>query len=232
MRSVDIPEVKVKSVKKLGRRKVYDIVMNQNHNFMLSNGILTHNTFPAQTMLRNVMETYSAKSRFIFSANYSDKIIDAVKSRCQVIEFKPVDEKEQIRLLRSVLDKEKVSYEDDDLLKLIDDCKGDLRMVINEAQRMTNKNKFVYSKLESGLSITELWDTMREKDWVTLRGKLEDTQFDSLQVLHSLFDYCSENLNVEMAVEVIGEYLWRDSLVVDKRLNVFCCLVELSKYVR
>ena len=41
-----------------------------------------------QPALRNYMEEFSANCRFIFTANYKNRIIEPIHSRCAVIEFK------------------------------------------------------------------------------------------------------------------------------------------------
>ena len=44
-------------------------------------------TYEAQTALRRIIEIYSKTTRFCFICNYDNKIIDPIKSRCNIIKF-------------------------------------------------------------------------------------------------------------------------------------------------
>ena len=52
----------------------------------------------AQACLRNVIERFSEHGRFLMTANFEDKIIEAVRSRCQILRFKTLDRKKVYKL--------------------------------------------------------------------------------------------------------------------------------------
>ena len=88
----------------------------------------------AQQALRNVMEEYSERARFIFTGNFSSKIIDPIKSRCQIFEFSALSQKECFKRLRYILDTEHIVYQPEDALRIVDTFYPDLRKMINAAQ--------------------------------------------------------------------------------------------------
>ena len=51
-------------------------------------------TGDAMDSIRNLMETYSERMRCILTCNYVNRIIPAIRSRCQAVEFKEVPRKE------------------------------------------------------------------------------------------------------------------------------------------
>jgi len=220
-RGIDIVREKVKQFVMLDSIKKFKIVFFDEADQM---------TYASQTCLRNLMEKFSEKSRFIFSVNYLEKIIEPIQSRCQLVKFKKIDEKSQLQLIKKILDKEQVNYQDDDLLKIIDDCEGYLSQVINTSQRLAKKDLLVYSSLKDKVDIVQLWTLAKEKKWTELRKILAevDTQF----ALRRLFDYLSENISQELAVDIVAEYLYRDTITIDKEINAFCAFYKLSKVVR
>ena len=58
----------------------------------------------AQAALRNVMETYSVKTRFVLTANYAERIIDPLKSRCQTFHIEPPSKGDVAKHIAGLLD--------------------------------------------------------------------------------------------------------------------------------
>lgn len=185
----------------------------------------------AQFVLRNLMEKYSASSRLIFSVNYVEKIIDPIRSRFQVVYFEEVPQVSQVKLLQRVLTSENVTYQDDDLLRLVDDCQGDMRRAINEAQKLSKTGKLLYKSVKDLIDVERLWKLTKDKKWLEIREMLSNG-VDSTYVLRKIFEFVYEEISPEVAADVIGEGLHRDVFAIDKGLNVLCCLIELGKYVR
>ena len=185
----------------------------------------------AQAVLRNLMEQFSDKGRFIMSVNYPDRIIEPIRSRIPKIEFKAVDMKEQFKLLKSIMDAEEIKYDDENLLRLVDDCKGDMRRTINEAQKMSVKNIFKYSSAKDLVEISELLKLAKNQDWHGLRKSLKEVEVDTGYILEELFSYVFENIGPDVAVKVLSDYFWKDGITVDKKLNVFCAFYELSRHL-
>ena len=60
-------------------------------------------TQPAQFSLRNVMERFSEKGRFILTANYEEEILEPIRSRCQTLRFNSLDRKEVFKRVSYIL---------------------------------------------------------------------------------------------------------------------------------
>ena len=93
-------------------------------------------TSQAQAALRNVMETYSAKTRFILTANYAERIIEPLKSRCQSFHIEPPAKGEVAKHLAGILDQENVTYELSLLASLVKAYYPDIRKIINAISRV------------------------------------------------------------------------------------------------
>jgi DNA topoisomerase-1 len=95
------------------RGKAYNVTMEGTPNFVLANGILTHNTSDAQSALRRTMEQFSNNVRFILSCNYSSQIIDPIQSRCAVFRFSPLSDEAVAARVRDIASQEGIDLTDD-----------------------------------------------------------------------------------------------------------------------
>ncbi len=129
-----VETVEVRSIEYSHRGKAYNISMEGTPNFMLANGILTHNTADAQSALRRTMEQFSNNVRFILSCNYSSQIIDPIQSRCAVFRFSPLSDNAVEQEIRHIAAEEGIELTDDGLDALVYAAGGDMRKAINGLQ--------------------------------------------------------------------------------------------------
>lgn len=132
--------LKIKSIKQSTKTQVFDLTVEDNHNFFITNKqILTHNcdymTPNAQAILRGVMESYSNHSRFILTCNYPNRIIPALHSRCQGYHVEKTDQTEFTARVATILVEENVDFELDDLDTYVKISYPDLRKCINLLQQ-------------------------------------------------------------------------------------------------
>jgi DNA polymerase III delta prime subunit len=95
----------------------------------------------AQGMLRMVMESSSETCRFICTCNYENKIIEAIKSRFQVLRFKAPNEDDVIVKMFTMLEAEEIAFTDDDLLLYVKQAYPDIRKIINNLQQASVNKK-------------------------------------------------------------------------------------------
>ncbi len=130
----DVETVEVESITHSHRGKAYNITMEGTPNFMLANGLLTHNTSDAQSALRRTMEQFSDNTRFILSCNYSSKIIDPIQSRCAVFRFSPLSDEAITAQLTEIAEAEEIDVTEEGLDALVYAANGDMRRGINSLQ--------------------------------------------------------------------------------------------------
>jgi len=89
----------------------------------------------AQQALRRIMEIYSNTTRFALACNTSSKIIEPIQSRCAIIRFSKLTDKQILARLKEVMQLEKVTaYTDDGLSAILFTAQGDMRHALNNLQ--------------------------------------------------------------------------------------------------
>jgi replication factor C subunit 2/4 len=109
-------------------------------------------TAGAQQALRRTMEIYSNTTRFCLACNMSNKIIEPIQSRCAILRYAKLADREILQRLLEICAEEKVStpklpcittsliskfqveYNEDGLTALIFTSEGDMRQAINNLQ--------------------------------------------------------------------------------------------------
>ncbi|MDW7977846.1 MAG: replication factor C small subunit [Candidatus Caldarchaeum sp.] len=91
-------------------------------------------TDAAQHAFRRTMEQFSATCRFILAANYSNRIIEPIQSRCAVLRFKPLTLDSVGRMLRKIAEAERFSLDEEAVKAVYDFSVGDMRKAINILQ--------------------------------------------------------------------------------------------------
>jgi len=126
-------------------------------------------TGESQCALRRIMEEYSYITRFCIICNYHNKIIDPIVSRCSLFRFKPIEKSLIFNRLKDISELENVKIKDDDINKIIDISRGDLRKAINSLQKFYSiSSNITLDELAGYISLDRLinWlsDCINKKD--------------------------------------------------------------------
>jgi replication factor C small subunit len=194
-------------------------------------------TKDAQAALRNLMETFSKSTRFILTCNYPEKIIPPIQSRCQLFEIIPPSKKEVAKRLNDILVNEGIEFEMQDLAPIVNSGYPDIRRVINSAQRQIINGKLVIDK-QSTIELTyaeKIIDILKsgsdtKTKFNTIRQILADSRIRDYTKLYSmLYERVDEYAGNKVGVTIvnIAEAQYKDSLVVDKEINVMAMFVNI-----
>eukprot|EP00039_Didymoeca_costata_P015710 m.271426 g.271426 ORF g.271426 m.271426 type:complete len:358 (+) comp16269_c0_seq9:113-1186(+) len=91
-------------------------------------------TSSAQQALRRTIEIYSNTTRFALACNMSEKIIEAIQSRCAILRYSKLTDAQLLERLQQVIEAEKVPFVDEGLEALIFTAQGDMRQALNNLQ--------------------------------------------------------------------------------------------------
>ena len=88
----------------------------------------------AQQALRRIMEMYSSTTRFAFACNQSDKIIEPLQSRCALVKYSKLTDKQMAKRLIEICKMENVNYTEDGVEAILFTAQGDMRQALNNLQ--------------------------------------------------------------------------------------------------
>ena len=191
----------------------------------------------AQAALRGVMEEYHATARFILTCNYPNRIIPALHSRCQGFHVEKTDMEEFIKRIETILGREKVDFQLEDVANYVSTTYPDLRKCINLVQQNVHDNVLVPpSKGDGG-----------EADWkfemvdLFKAGKITEARKllcgkIRAEEMEEVYRWMYDNLSVfgdtqkqDSAILIIKQALVDHTLVVDTEINLAACLVKLAR---
>lgn len=144
-------------------------------------------TSDAQTALRNLIESFAERTRFILTANYGHRIIAPIQSRCQLLTFDRPPLQERFRILGKVLTAEGIPSDVPTTLSYAEKY-PDLRQMLNGAQRAyLAKGSLPPAQTMVSLDGAELLGHLEQKNWRAVRNVAVAPGFDATQVLRELF---------------------------------------------
>ena len=197
------------------------------------------NPASTQPALRGFIEEFSANCGFVLTANYVNRIIPALVSRCPTYDFSvPKGEKQQLagdffKRALSILKEEGVDFEPKAVAALIQKHFPDWRRVLNELQRYS-----VSGKIDAGVlvnisndNIKDLMGFMKRKEFTDVRKwVVNNLDNDPTRLFRSLYDSLYDYMDgstIPHVVVILGEYQYKASFVADQEINTLACLTEI-----
>ena len=185
----------------------------------------------AQGALRGLIEEFGSNHSIIFTCNFINKMIDPIKSRCKVIDFKiPSKDKQTLaaKFLKRVffiLDNEGIEYEREAVAALVMKKFPDFRSVLNELQGYAAGGK-IDSGIMANLSdetFGQLIAALKAKKFNECRKWVaENVDLESATLFKMFYDYSHDLLEPQSIPELIlqlGEFSYKDYFIADKEIN-------------
>jgi replication factor C subunit 2/4 len=154
-------------------------------------------TREAQDALRVIIEKHCAVTRFCFICNYISQMIEPIKSRCAIFNFKPLDSKSMRARLTHIATEENMKCKDSVFDVLIDLSNGDMRKAIMNLQNI----KYVYEARLKAKGVT--LDRASIED-VKLFSELEEIRhIDDIEINESDILELTGNLHQSVATNIL-----------------------------
>jgi DNA polymerase III delta prime subunit len=194
----------------------------------------------AQAALRGAVEEYSENCSFIFTCNFKSRLLDALHSRCSVIDFSlKADEKPRMaaqlfQRLSTILINQKVEYDKQVLIKIVEKFFPDYRRTLNELQRYSSGGSIdagTLAQISDVRKIADLVGYLKEgnfaemRKWVVTNSDIEPSRIYR-KVYDSLYEYFKP-ASIPQAVVILARYQYQSAFVADQEINLVACLTEI-----
>lgn len=182
-------------------------------------------TINAQSTLRNVIETYSRSTRFIFTCNYLERIMDALQSRCDIYKLEPPTKKDIFNFVGNILTKEGKAWLDVNLQSIIDQQYPDIRKIINTAQSFSTGDTLKITGdlskdyIKEIINVFEKPSKLISSDIKTIRQIIVDNDVRDFTEIYKLL--YEKYLDKPEIIVLLAEYQYKQAFVTDKEIN-FC----------
>ena len=190
-------------------------------------------TQPAQAALRNLIEEYSAYTRFILTCNYVERLIEPLQSRCELHMLKPPTKGAVAKhICINILDVEGIIYEIADVAKVINEFYPDIRSIIKVLQSNIQENKLVITTLDDNWTkqLVQILSKREKNAWYQVRQLVADAQVDDFQTAYRyMFDHLTEfsyGNDAQLSV-ILDDFIWRAGVVPDKEINAMACIAKI-----
>jgi DNA polymerase III delta prime subunit len=192
-----------------------------------------------QLLLRANIEAFYNNCRFIFTCNYKNKIIEPLHSRCAVIDFTIKGKQKQqlagsfFKRLQTILDQERIDYDQKVVAELVSKHFPDFRRVLNECQRYSTGGKIDSGILASfsDITVNELIKNLKDKNFSEVRKwVVSNLDNDASSLLRRIYDAsydCLVPASIPAAVLVIAKYQYQCAFVADQEINLLAALTEI-----
>lgn len=181
-------------------------------------------TSEAQQAMRRTMEKYTHSTRFILSCNYSSKIIPPIQSRCAILRFRPLDEKNIAARLEHIASKEKLKITKDGMAAILKFAEGDMRRAINllqsvaiVAKKIDEDKVYQIAATLRPAEVKEILQLCLDKKFAPARQKLTELMISrGLSGLDVIKAFHREILTLDvpektkaLLIDKLGEYEFR-----------------------
>jgi len=196
-------------------------------------------TTATQPALRGFMEEFSKSCGFILTANFPQRIIAPLHSRCSVVDFKiPAAERPELAkafYLRAcdILKHEGVTYDPKTVQHVVANYFPDFRRILNELQRFSAGGELSIAILTqiTDKDIADLFVAIKDKEYAAMRKWVVNHEdMDPTAFYRMLGDQLPKRVDhacLPQLIVLLADYGYRAAFCADAQLNTLAVLVEV-----
>lgn len=196
-----------------------------------------------QPALRGFIEEFEANCRFIFTCNYRNRIMDAIQSRCSVIEFtipesqRPAMATQMYKRTLEILGSNDVEYDPKAVQALVKKFFPDFRRILNELQSYAASGKIDIGILTNvaGARVADLVQMLKAKNFKDCRAWIdENANIDQVEVFSKLYDDLADIVQPKSQPELIlilDTFISKAPMAANPKINLAAACIHMMSSV-
>ncbi|XP_050502971.1 replication factor C subunit 2 [Diabrotica virgifera virgifera] len=190
----------------------------------------------AQQALRRTMELYTNTTRFALACNYSEKVIEAIQSRCAILRYSRLSDAQVLARTLQICEKENVKYTEDGLEAIVFTAQGDMRQALNNLQ--STHNGFGEVNSQSVFKVCDEPHPMLIKDMLKncttgdirkaykVIEHLWNLGYAAEDIIKNIFKVC-KNMDMEEGLKL--EFIKEIGVTHQRIVDGLCSLMQMSR---
>jgi DNA polymerase III delta prime subunit len=189
----------------------------------------------AKDSLKATIEQYQHLCRFIFTTNYIDKIPEPIISRCTLLDVSNAPKKQILNLCVTILEKEDIDYDIEELIKLVENYYPDIRSTIKYLQHFSQSGLFKFNETDVKEFEEEFVEILVSKikpseKYVKVKQLFIDNDFNDWNKIYQICynrmdDYCGNNY-CDVVIS-LAKYVYQSKTIPNQEINLMACLSEI-----
>ena len=186
-------------------------------------------TLNAQAALRNIIETFSVQTRFIFTCNFIERIISPLQSRLASYALNPPTPKQLFEHCLGILDQENIIYDVKDIAQIVKTFYPDIRKTINNLQSCVNNSKIVIEGKSFTKSnyVKEIVDLMKKPSKDTFNQIRQIVADNGIKRYEELYKALYESTSDAQRIIIIAEGLHNSVNSPDQEITFMSTIAKL-----
>ena len=184
-------------------------------------------TINAQAALRNVIESFSLTTRFIFTCNFAERIIDPLQSRLTSFHLITPEPKQIAKHLKDILEQEQVEFDVSDLVNVVKKTYPDIRRALNVLQSSIVKGKLVLKNVSDNNYIEQIITEVKSKKKTAFNNIRQIIADNNINDFTGVYKELHNAYSTPEATIIIEEYLFHSTTIPDKEICFMGCVAKL-----
>lgn len=176
----------------------------------------------SQQVFRNCIDKYSNNVHFISSCSNTQKIIDSIQSRLNIVKIKPFNYENLNKIMKKICENENISIEDDAKEFVLAVSNNSVRILINYLEKMKLISEIITKDLAMSICTNINFNELEKYTEYCKNGDL----LNSIKIIYNIYD------SGYSVMDILDNYfLFIKSTDIIEETKKYECIKLICKYI-